>query len=242
MRAPRSRASTLSASPRTSGQPPSRSTRQAVQATSESRGRAPAAGRPFRARRRGARPFAARDPSSRRGRGVVAIDPRGPRIGLLELEGRSAAGTRAQDHLLPGMGRASRRFRPLGDAAPFAAILARGSEQASERAAGAARRLRKPRGRCRLGEDPADGRGDARAAATGADGLSHPDQRRAADRPRPRAPAVDRRRARSGSISKATAARTSFDGLDVSRTVGWFTTMFPVRLELPSRPRRQDRR
>ena len=34
----------------------------------------------------------------------------------------------------------------------------------------------------------------------------------------------------AGSTSKATAANPSFDDVDLSRTVGWFTSIFPVRL------------
>ncbi len=43
--------------------------------------------------------------------------------------------------------------------------------------------------------------------------------------------ALDGPRRRSASTSRATAARTSFDDVDLSRTVGWFTTLFPCRLD-----------
>ena len=48
---------------------------------------------------------------------------------------------------------------------------------------------------------------------------------------------LDRRDGAAVSTWRGTAARSSFDDVDLSRTVGWFTTLFPVRLERAGRRR-----
>ena len=80
------------------------------------------------------------------------------------------------------------------------------------------------------------------AADAGAGGVPWRHQRRAADRrsrwrSRTGAGGSGRGRATAGprrcwSISRATAARRCSAALDLSRTVGWFTSLYPVRLDL----------
>ena len=67
-------------------------------------------------------------------------------------------------------------------------------------------------------------------AATGAGGLPHPGQRPAADRTGPRPQPLERA-AQSALIQLEGHGREElFDDIDLTRTVGWFTSLFPVRL------------
>ncbi len=79
------------------------------------------------------------------------------------------------------------------------------------------------------GEGGARPRAHAAAPQASAVGVSDPDQRLALDGPGSSARALERRTGRDRAGGRAWA-RGPVRGLDLSRTVGWFTTVYPVRL------------
>ena len=149
------------------------------------------------------------------------------------LAGRGGAAA-GEDDLLAGLGGAAGASRPAPEA------LARRRRTGWRRRGGRRRRCRWtiPRRRtprragARRGGAPHRG-GDGGAAAGGAGGVPDPDRRRAAVGAGGRAAALDGRAAGARGDGGTRARGGAVRGVDLSRTVGWFTTVYPALLELP---------
>ena len=190
--------------------------------------------------RRAAGPAAAGDPSSGGGRGVVADPGAGP------CGGWAGAWRRAGRPSLPPRGTSFRRWAQRLAAHArrcrrVAAELPFWQGMLSEPALLLVRRRARCRRATRCGTrrasdaDAARG-GDGGAADAGAGGVPWRHQRRAADRAcgcgGGLVPAARPRAAAGGAAgSRGPRPRGGVRGVDLSRTVGWFTSLYPVRLD-----------
>ena len=146
-----------------------------------------------------------------------------------------AAGPAAEDDLVPALGRAARRRMPRSAGSAGGAART-GCGVRAEPVAPLPRRphrRRQHRGlRARAVTVALDARARPRPLLQEVPrGLPHPDQRRAAHRAGPRLRRAGPASRGCWSTWRGTAARSCSTDVDLSRTVGWFTTLYPVLLE-----------